>query len=253
MKTEEYEIISRAEAKAQGLKYYFNGEPCRNDMIALRRVASRSCTCSLCRKNQNEWRKKYRKANHKRITERERSYRRWYRKENYEADCAADRRYYERNREKLIGYSRQYRENNKEKVRDTDKIRNRKYHADNPEKSRTRTSKRRATKQQAIPSWFGEFDQLVFEEAYSLAALREAEIGFEWHVDHMVPLRAKKACGLHCADNIQVIPAEMNLSKNNKMILTKPLEWLRVWAKAHNVSMRPKTASKEESCALRAP
>jgi len=78
------------------------------------------------------------------------------------------------------------------------------------------TAKRRAAKLNAIPSWFGELDELVLSEAYSLAKHREELTGVKWHVDHIVPLQGKLVSGLHCADNIQVITAAENLSKSNK-------------------------------------
>jgi len=43
----------------------------------------------------------------------------------------------------------------------------------------------------------------------------------------MIPLAARKACGLHVASNCQVIPAKLNVSKNNKLILTQPREWIQ--------------------------
>lgn len=86
--------------------------------------------------------------------------------------------------------------------------------------------KRRARKVKAIPPWFGELDALVWLEASDLVQRREAATGFPWHADHMIPLAARKACGLHVAENCQVIPAALNTWKQNRMILTKPLEWL---------------------------
>lgn len=60
-----------------------------------------------------------------------------------------------------------------------------------------------------------EFDTFVFEEAQGLCALREAATGFKWNVDHIVPLNHKRACGLHVADNFQVVPASWNFKKRN--------------------------------------
>lgn len=87
--------------------------------------------------------------------------------------------------------------------------------------------KRRAAAVQAVPAWHGEFDLFVAEEALKLCAVRRAATGVDWHVDHMIPLLAKRACGLHCAANFQVIPERLNRRKNNKLWLTEPLEWLR--------------------------
>jgi hypothetical protein len=91
---------------------------------------------------------------------------------------------------------------------------------------RYHNSIRRARKRSAVPSWFGEFDKFVIAEAAKLASYRSKMTGIEWHVDHMIPLAASSASGLHVAGNIQVIPAEVNVRKRNSMILTEPLQWL---------------------------
>lgn len=71
-----------------------------------------------------------------------------------------------------------------------------------------------------------EFDLLVFEEAQELCQLRAGDTGFLWHIDHMLPLRAKTVSGLHVAENIQVIPAVLNLLKGNKLMFTERGSWL---------------------------
>lgn len=85
---------------------------------------------------------------------------------------------------------------------------------------------RAAKEERMLGSEMSEFDEFVLSEAYHLAEVRSKQFGFDWHVDHMIPLRGKKVSGLHCANNVQVIPASLNMSKGNKMIMTKPLEWL---------------------------
>lgn len=85
--------------------------------------------------------------------------------------------------------------------------------------------KRNAAKLNATPGWYGELDEFVTREAADLCRLRELATGVAWQVDHMVPLQAREACGLHCAANLQVIPARMNISKKNRMIFTEPFEW----------------------------
>ena len=71
-----------------------------------------------------------------------------------------------------------------------------------------------ATKRGATPLWF---DKVLVEEAYHLAQLRTKAIGFQWHVDHIVPLQSPIVCGLHTIENLQVIPGALNLAKGNRM------------------------------------
>lgn len=86
---------------------------------------------------------------------------------------------------------------------------------------------RNARKRNAIPSWYGELDEFVLREAAVLIDLRRTATRIDWQLDHMVPIGARKACGLHCAANFQVIPRTLNARKNNQMILTEPGAWVR--------------------------
>lgn len=84
--------------------------------------------------------------------------------------------------------------------------------------------KRRARIKGALPPWFGEFDEFVLAEAAALCVLRATVTGLPWEIDHMIPLLATRASGLHCAANTQVIPQWLNRSKNRRLILTQPGE-----------------------------
>ena len=78
---------------------------------------------------------------------------------------------------------------------------------------RTAGSKRRAAKLQRVPAWY---DQAKVQEIYELAAeFREA--GFDVDVDHIVPLQAVEASGLHWHGNLRVCLAGHNRSKRNEM------------------------------------
>lgn len=82
-------------------------------------------------------------------------------------------------------------------------------------------AKRRATLIGRTPSWANAF---FISEIYDLAKKRDAVTGVKWHVDHIVPLVSKLVCGLHVEHNLQVIPAEENLSKHNRFWPDMPSE-----------------------------
>lgn len=219
MRTKQPEIISRAEAKERGLKYYFTGNPCGRGEVAARKTNDSSCLCVKCREAARDRRRKCEKRNPKLKAERSKRYRR----NKPDKIKERNKRYYQENKENISAYKSEYVKNNAEMIKEH----NRNYYTSNKERFMVSGAKRRSAKLQSIPLWFSEFDHFVIQQAYELSSLRKHETGIEWHVDHLVPLQARDASGLHCANNIQVIPAAMNLAKKNRMILTEPLEWLR--------------------------
>lgn len=76
-------------------------------------------------------------------------------------------------------------------------------------------AKRHTEKLNRIPKWLTKDDLWLIKEAYKLAQLRSELFGFEWHVDHIIPLQGKNVSGLHIITNLQVIPGKENLLKAN--------------------------------------
>ena len=74
-------------------------------------------------------------------------------------------------------------------------------------------AKRRMSQIKQMPSWANDF---FISEIYDLAKRRTATTGYEWQVDHIVPLHSSVVCGLHTEQNLQVIPATINSMKSNR-------------------------------------
>jgi 5-methylcytosine-specific restriction endonuclease McrA len=126
------------------------------------------------------------------------------------------------NREEVLLKEKLYREKNKEIIN----ARHRKWRLENPEKyaeARARYRKkrknivyannaeRRARKFRAtIPMKKEEKEKIA--EIYKIAIDAKKTTGYDWEVDHIVPLSKG---GLHKLSNLQVVPAEWNAKKNN--------------------------------------
>jgi hypothetical protein len=216
------EIITRKEAFAKGLKKYFTGNPCRRGHFAERYVAGACCACvsdqkkqkyeknkdkilaymkiqgAIYRKNNPEKRaensKKWKQNNQERIRELERK----RRAESPEKFNQISRNYYHRNKEKELQRQKSWRSKNKGIVNSF-------------------TRQRKAVLLSRVPRWADKEELWLMRQAYELAVLRKKMLGFEWHVDHIYPLQGKLVSGLHIVDNLQVIPAVINLSKGNRV------------------------------------
>lgn len=123
---------------------------------------------------------------------------------------AREKKYREAHPQDIVDRKKRYRLNNLEKV----KVKVREWARLNADKRQALEAKRKASKLQATPAWANDF---FIKEAYHLAKVRERVLGGKWHVDHIVPLRSKIVCGLHVENNLQVIPAVINMRKGNRM------------------------------------
>lgn len=80
-------------------------------------------------------------------------------------------------------------------------------------------AKRRSAKIQRTPQWLTEHDLKVIKGFYSIAQMLTKVNNESWHVDHIIPLQAKLASGLHVPSNLQVIRGIENETKRNEYFL----------------------------------
>jgi hypothetical protein len=176
------QIISRADAKALGLKHYFTSEPCRRGHVVERLVSSGGCPAckTITRKAWNE--------------------------DNTEKAREQNKTWYAAHPEKNRAKTKAWREANPEKASETGKA----WREANPDKfaaSRTkRRAKRRACERDAIVP-------LTPEEQARVDAIYAESERLGWHVDHIKPITKG---GLHHPDNLVAIPPVMNMGKGGQ-------------------------------------
>jgi 5-methylcytosine-specific restriction endonuclease McrA len=90
-----------------------------------------------------------------------------------------------------------------------------------PARHNAQGARYKALKLQATPCWV---DHTRIQDLYDLAQVRTKRLGHQWQVDHVVPLKNPLVCGLHCEQNLQVIPASKNAAKGNRWWPDMPLE-----------------------------
>lgn len=113
---------------------------------------------------------------------------------------------------KYDSYYAAYRQSHREDA----KIYNKQYKPLNRAKLASLDGKRRAAKLKATPAWLTDQHFAEIEAIYSHARDCRLVTGEAYHVDHTVPLQGRNVCGLHVPWNLQVLPAEVNVRKNNR-------------------------------------
>lgn len=177
-------IISRDDAKTQGLSRFYTGVPCVRGHRAPRFVSSKACI--ICaRENQSKW--------DARNPDKLRQYTTAYDNANRERRQQAARNYRKHNPEAANGATSRYRKRN-------------------PGLVNAHCSAYRARQLSATPSWLNAKD---FESIYTKAKEMTLQTGVPHHVDHIVPLKHDLVCGLHVPWNLQIITATANQRKKN--------------------------------------
>ena len=129
-------------------------------------------------------------------------------------NCAsklAKERYIE-NTEKVLLINARWRNKHRDRHRKAQK----QWEQKNPSSKYFYTAVRRARKKNATPAW-ADMDRIKY--TYAHCHWLNKTFGHNMHVDHIVPLNGKNVCGLHVHTNLQIIPAEENLRKHNKLLV----------------------------------
>lgn len=147
--------------------------------------------CKLCFKAKV---KKYAEANREKVRVGNRAASAKFRGKNLEAERSRTLEWYHANRERCS------------KLKAT-------YTSCNLDKHSATQARRRARKLQATPDWA---NQRYIDLFYAMAREESEATGVLIHVDHIVPLKHDRVCGLHVEHNLQLLEASANLSKSNR-------------------------------------
>jgi hypothetical protein len=81
--------------------------------------------------------------------------------------------------------------------------------------AKAKRARRRASERNATPDWLTAIHKAQIDQFYEVATALDMQTGIKHHVDHIVPLKAKIASGLHVPWNLQILTATENLRKHN--------------------------------------
>lgn len=218
------DIISREEAKRQGLKRYFTGKPCLRGHICERYIIS--STCTQCQKNRgSKWREdnkeivnRKRREAHELNPEKHREYQRKFQKKHPERYKIYFHKWMTSHMEEYRKRTRRYRENNVEKLKEI----HRKWARKNKGKVNAYTSKRIAQRKQATMKWA---NMDTIEQIYIESSRLTDETGCQYSVDHIIPLQGKLVSGLHVENNLQIMLFNKNCAKGNKFNPLNPTKY----------------------------
>jgi 5-methylcytosine-specific restriction endonuclease McrA len=97
-----------------------------------------------------------------------------------------------------------------------ERLRDAAYAKAHPEKFAMKTRKRKVAKLQRTPFWLNAGQEFEMECIYKYCASLRS-MGFDYEVDHIVPLQGKIVSGLHAPWNLQILTASENASKGNRI------------------------------------
>ena len=114
--------------------------------------------------------------------------------------------------ERFKTHYKEYKDNYTKPTKEDRYLASRKYRQNNLDKVYANNARYRYSMRGATPSWV---DKEAIAGMYQLAAIFNST-GINLHVDHIVPLKSSKVCGLHTEDNLRLLPATENITKGNR-------------------------------------
>lgn len=214
--------LTRSEAISQCAPRYFTGKPCVNGHVSERYAIG---SCVACQQEHAKYSSDKRAASREVRRESIRAKDRKYWAANKDAIAKRRRVSYADSPGKAKARAREWYSKNTTRAADSAKA----WTLKNPSVVREAKHKYKVKRRSVCSLGTSELDVFAAREASELASLRERKTGGKWHVDHMVPLMARTACGLHVAANLAVVPERVNLRKQNKMVFIAPGDWLQAF------------------------
>ena len=207
------EIITRKQAREQGLKTYFTGKPCKHGNIAERGVVSPYCLCRDCRDERNGRGRAWR-AEH---PDRQAASCRNWQINNWEAQQEVWRRA-SANKQQREAADPAYRAVRRAQGRKRAlKSHHRNYgvNQEYTERVKAKAADQKVKRRRLMGTVeLTQQEELQVKAIYRLRYTLTRETGVEYHVDHRIPLSKG---GKHHPDNLWVITAVENMRKGAKL------------------------------------
>jgi len=205
-KSETNSVITYAEAKERGLKYYYPGHPGPKGHVDWRFTSNRYCrVCAALNRD------RYRAEN----PEKTKAYSDAYNEKHRDAMNAKSREYYHNNKEHKKRVSREWKQRNKEWVKQyakqwVDKNRTYKYYANSCRRDQRRGAEGNYTQ--------NDIDRLITLQKEKCATCHKSLSGRNFHIDHITPITKG---GSNWPSNLQLLCPACNISKHN----LDPIDW----------------------------
>lgn len=197
-----------AEAKANGFIRYLTGRPCNKGHVCERLVSDRSCVECNRIKAQNKRDSMTATEKYEHGLKYRHIQKNWLLTEKGRfSRTQTGLKYCQNNKDKLAVYRKEY-------ILKTNNFHSKQWKKEHPEARHAASANRRAAKLQRTPVWLNKGHQFEIDSIYELCSAYR-QVGFNYHVDHIVPLQGKSVSGLHVPWNLQIIHAKENLSKGN--------------------------------------